>query len=269
MRARKCGGGMMMPGMRAANGTFLGAGAQRFFDDLVDGAGAAAALCAAAEAAIDLLRRTRQIPRGAHRATDIFIAQNVAGTDDQGGQLSFCTALSLLRRPARCKRKRPNFKVFQTGAVKASKSGLVLKKAFPQAPISRSSAFHLSNAHRHRTQITCMGRRDDCEARTFAGRVEAPRTRRFRRSPAHAVAHADDGHQRHASARPGPGAESPCASPTPGQLRSTNAIRPGIPSIMPAPILCIPGRRHDQRPASCRFSRSAHPNVNLTAACGH
>ena len=75
----------MVDSVRTSNGAFLGTGAKRFADDLVDGAGTTAALRAAAKTAVDLLRRTRQIPRGAPGAADVFIAQNVAGTDDQGG----------------------------------------------------------------------------------------------------------------------------------------------------------------------------------------
>ena len=70
--------------VRAIGGTFPGAGAKCVLDDLVDGAGAAATFGAATEAAIDLPGRARQSRRGADRAADVVIAQNIAGTDDQG-----------------------------------------------------------------------------------------------------------------------------------------------------------------------------------------
>ena len=75
---------LMVRRMRASDGTFPGAGAERILDDLVDGAGAAAAFGAAAETAVDLPRRARKIGRGADRAADVFVAQNIARTDDQG-----------------------------------------------------------------------------------------------------------------------------------------------------------------------------------------
>jgi hypothetical protein len=68
----------------ASSFALLGAGAERILDDLVDGAGATAAFGAATEAAIDLPCRARQIARYADRAADVVIAQNIAGTDDQG-----------------------------------------------------------------------------------------------------------------------------------------------------------------------------------------
>ena len=70
--------------MRTSDGAFPGAGAERILDDLVDGAGAAAAFGAAAEAAVDLPCRTRKIGRGADRAADVLFTQNIARTDDQG-----------------------------------------------------------------------------------------------------------------------------------------------------------------------------------------
>jgi hypothetical protein len=56
-------------------------GIQRFVHDLADGAGAAATLGAAAEAAIDLPGRARPRLRRDGGA-DIVVAQNVAGADD-------------------------------------------------------------------------------------------------------------------------------------------------------------------------------------------
>jgi hypothetical protein len=62
-------------------GAASGRGIQRLVHDLADGAGAAAALGAAAEAAIDLPGRTRRRLRRDGGA-DIVVAQNVAGADD-------------------------------------------------------------------------------------------------------------------------------------------------------------------------------------------
>ena len=60
----------------------LGAGAQGFVDDGLDGARATAAFGAAAEAAINLLGATRQVPGRAHGIADILVAEDVAGTDN-------------------------------------------------------------------------------------------------------------------------------------------------------------------------------------------
>ena len=68
--------------VRAARAALLGAGAKCFIDDGLDGARASAALGAAAEAAINLFRTSRQIPSCTHGIADIVVAQDVAGTDD-------------------------------------------------------------------------------------------------------------------------------------------------------------------------------------------
>src|SRR5580704_16727829 len=59
-------------------------GGERVIHDALDGARAASALGAAAEAAIDVAGRTRVRPRGFDRATHVVIRQYVAGTDDHG-----------------------------------------------------------------------------------------------------------------------------------------------------------------------------------------
>jgi hypothetical protein len=104
--------------VRAAVGAFLGAGAERILDDLVDGAGATAAFGAAAKAAIELPRRARQTGRSADRAADVVVAQNIAGTDDQGA-LPCDAASSIVKAQAPGKAKRFNFKIFQTALVKS------------------------------------------------------------------------------------------------------------------------------------------------------
>jgi hypothetical protein len=105
--------------VRASRSALLGAGAKRILDDLVDGAGAATAFGAATEAAIDLPCRARQPGgRSADRAADVVIAQNIAGTDDQGF-FRRDAASSIVNAQAPGKAKRFNFKIFQTAVVKA------------------------------------------------------------------------------------------------------------------------------------------------------
>ncbi|MDQ0354612.1 hypothetical protein J2S22_001536 [Rhodoplanes tepidamans] len=65
-------------------GAVLGAGQQRLVHDLADGAGAAAALGAAAEAAIDLAGHPRAALR--HHVANLAVRQDIAGTDDHGGR---------------------------------------------------------------------------------------------------------------------------------------------------------------------------------------
>ena len=70
-------------GMRTARAARLAAGTECFVHDLLDGAGTAAALRAAAQTAIDLARRARRL-RAAAGVADIVVGQNVAGTNDHG-----------------------------------------------------------------------------------------------------------------------------------------------------------------------------------------
>lgn len=69
-------------GVRAAGTAGLRAGSQRFIHDFLDGACAAAALGAAAEAAIDLPGGTRQFLD--HGIADVVVGQDVTGTNDHG-----------------------------------------------------------------------------------------------------------------------------------------------------------------------------------------
>jgi hypothetical protein len=103
--------------VRAARATFLGAGAERFVDDGLDGARAPAAFGAAAEATVNLFRISRQVRGCAYGIPDIVVAQNVAGTDNHetGKTLGDATS-SIFKRAVRCKRKRGIFKQFQTDA---------------------------------------------------------------------------------------------------------------------------------------------------------
>lgn len=71
------------PAGRAA-GAVLAAGQQRLVHDLADRPGAAAALGAAAEAAIDLAGQPRAALR--HHVANLAIRQDIAGTNDHGGR---------------------------------------------------------------------------------------------------------------------------------------------------------------------------------------
>ena len=73
---------LLCPAMRAAGTTGLGAGPQSLFDDGLEGARAASALGAAAEAAIDLLRVARKVRCSIYGVADVMVAKHVAGTDD-------------------------------------------------------------------------------------------------------------------------------------------------------------------------------------------
>ena len=68
--------------VRAAGAAGFGARPKGFVDDGLDGARAAAAFGATAEAAIKLLGVTRQISGRLNGAADIMVAQYVAGTND-------------------------------------------------------------------------------------------------------------------------------------------------------------------------------------------
>ena len=103
--------------VRAAGAALLGAGAERFVDDGLDGARAPAAFGAAAEATVNLFRISRQVRGCTYGITDILVAQNVAGTDDHETGKTLCDATSSIFKSAtRCKRKSRIFKQFQTDA---------------------------------------------------------------------------------------------------------------------------------------------------------
>src|SRR5258708_10059655 len=69
-------------GVRAAGAAGLGAGAERFLDDGLDGARATAAFGAAAEAAVDLLGISGKVFCGLDGTADIMVAEDVTGTDN-------------------------------------------------------------------------------------------------------------------------------------------------------------------------------------------
>ena len=105
--------------VRAAGAAGLGAGAKRFVDDGLDGACAAAAFGAAAEAAVDLLRMARQVAGCADSIADIMVAEDVTGTDNHetGRALQRNGTHSIFKSAAGCKRKNRFFKWFQTDAL--------------------------------------------------------------------------------------------------------------------------------------------------------
>jgi hypothetical protein len=106
-----------MTAVRATGAAFLGAGAKRFVDDGLDGARAAAAFGAAAEAAVNLLGIPRQVRGCTYGTSDIVVAQDVAGTDNHETAKTLGDATSSIFKSAtRCKRKSRIFKQFQTDA---------------------------------------------------------------------------------------------------------------------------------------------------------
>ena len=68
--------------VRTAGAALLGAGAEGLIDDGLDGARAAAAFGAAAEATINLLGIPRHVPGCTDGIADIVVGQDVAGTDN-------------------------------------------------------------------------------------------------------------------------------------------------------------------------------------------
>ena len=72
------------PVMLASVPALTRAGAERLFDDRLDRARATAACCAAAKAAIDILRIARKFVSSADGVADILVADDVTGTDDHG-----------------------------------------------------------------------------------------------------------------------------------------------------------------------------------------
>ena len=68
--------------VRASGAAGLGAGAEGFFNDGLDGARASPAFGAAAEATIDLLGIAGKVLRSIDRAADILVADDVTGTNN-------------------------------------------------------------------------------------------------------------------------------------------------------------------------------------------
>src|SRR4030088_2027236 len=94
-----------------AHAAGLGARAERFVDDGLDSACAAATFGAATEAAVDLLRMARQVAGCADGIADIMVAEDVAGTDDHevGGPIGDASVLSDIEAPHRMQKEKPQF----------------------------------------------------------------------------------------------------------------------------------------------------------------
>lgn len=75
-------GGVRVAAVRAAGAAGLGAGTERLVDDRLDGARAAAAFGATAEAAIHLLGISCHGPATIDGIADIVVAEDVTGTDN-------------------------------------------------------------------------------------------------------------------------------------------------------------------------------------------
>src|SRR5271167_2963478 len=106
----------MRGAVRAAGAAGLGASAQGIVDDGFDGARAAAAFGAAAEATVNLLGIPGKVFRAIDRAADIVVGQDVAGTNnhENGGSFGDAVPHEILKSPIGCKRKKPDFNQFQT-----------------------------------------------------------------------------------------------------------------------------------------------------------
>src|ERR1700680_2797449 len=97
--------------VRASGTAGLGTSAAGLVNDVLDGARAAAASGAAAEAAVNLLGIARKIFRGADSFADIVVAKDVAGTDNHtNGSPSGKRSPSIFKTAAGCKRKNRLFK---------------------------------------------------------------------------------------------------------------------------------------------------------------
>ena len=108
--------------MRTAGAARLGAWAEGLVDDRLDGACAAAAFGAAAEAPVNLLWIARQVRscqvRSCNYGTaDIVVAKDVTGTNDhEDGRPIGDASEQILKGTTVCKRKNRSFKQFQTDA---------------------------------------------------------------------------------------------------------------------------------------------------------
>jgi hypothetical protein len=103
--------------VRTAGAARFGTGAEGFVDNGLDGARAAAAFGAAAEASVNLLWIARQVRTCMDGTADIVVAKDVTGTNDHEVGRPFGDASTdLVKRGPRCKRKTRSFKQFQTGA---------------------------------------------------------------------------------------------------------------------------------------------------------
>jgi hypothetical protein len=103
--------------MRTAGAARLGAWAEGLVDDRLDGACAAAAFGAAAEAPLNLLLIARQVRSCNYGTADIVVAKDVTGTNDhEDGRPIGDASKQILKGTTVCKRKNRSFKQFQTDA---------------------------------------------------------------------------------------------------------------------------------------------------------
>jgi len=107
--------------VRASRAAGLGAGAEGFVHDFLDGACASAALGAAAQTSVDLPRGARRHQCDADGVAHIVVGEDVAGTNDHGIKARSLDGLTLwiFKTGAGCKRKNRLFKQFQTTALAA------------------------------------------------------------------------------------------------------------------------------------------------------
>ena len=101
--------------VRASGTAGLGASAEGFVNDGLDGARAAAAFGAAAEAAVELLGVSGKVFCGLDGAADIMVAEDVTGTDNhKSSGPSLKASTSIFKTVMGCKRKNRLFKQFQS-----------------------------------------------------------------------------------------------------------------------------------------------------------
>ena len=104
----------MRGAVRAAGAAGLGASAQGIVDDGRDGARAAAAFGAAAEATVNLLGIPGEVFRAIDRTADIVVGEDVTGTNNHGSGRSrgdaTATVTEILKSATGCKRKSRLFK---------------------------------------------------------------------------------------------------------------------------------------------------------------
>ncbi len=97
--------------VRTARAAFLGASAERIVHDLLDGPGASATLGAAAETAIDLPGRARQLARRAQNGANVVVGQDIAGANDHGERAGSVSDAALFdsEGPAPMQKEKPLF----------------------------------------------------------------------------------------------------------------------------------------------------------------
>ena len=88
----------------------MGAGTERLVDDGLDSARAPAALGAASEATINLLRVARQFTCGDHGVADIMVAEDVTGANNhRNGRPTGDAAFTVIEGPDWMQKEKPQF----------------------------------------------------------------------------------------------------------------------------------------------------------------